>query len=29
LVKNGSRCLLVHERTGKRWTLQAATCAPK
>ncbi|HEY2944440.1 MAG TPA: hypothetical protein VGN09_18555 [Vicinamibacteria bacterium] len=29
LVKNGSRCVLVHERTGKRWTLESATCAPK
>jgi hypothetical protein len=28
LVKNGSRCVLVHERTGKRWTLKAATCSP-
>jgi hypothetical protein len=28
LVKRGSRCLLVHERTGRRWTLSAATCAP-
>ena len=28
LVKNGSRCVLVHERTGERWTLPAATCAP-
>jgi hypothetical protein len=29
LVKNGSRCVLVHERTGKRWTLESASCAPK
>ena len=29
LVKNGSRCVLVHERTGERWTLKAATCVPK
>ena len=28
LVKNGSRCVLVHERTGKRRTLKAATCSP-
>jgi hypothetical protein len=28
LVKNGSRCVLVHERTGNRWTLKAATCSP-
>ena len=29
LVKNGSSCVLVHERTGKRFTLASATCAPK
>jgi hypothetical protein len=29
LVKSGSRCVLVHERTGRRWTLQAATCSPR
>ncbi|SRR6266571_2068502 len=29
LVKSGSRCVLVHERTGKRFTLASATCAPK
>jgi hypothetical protein len=28
LVKKGSRCVLVHERTGRRWTLKAATCSP-
>jgi hypothetical protein len=28
LVTNGSHCVLVHERTGKRWTLKAATCSP-
>jgi hypothetical protein len=28
LVKNGSRCVLVHEGTGKRRTLKAATCSP-
>jgi hypothetical protein len=28
LVKNGSHCVLVQERTGKRWTLKAATCSP-
>jgi hypothetical protein len=28
LVRRGSRCVLVHERTGRRWTLEAATCAP-
>ncbi|PYQ17955.1 MAG: hypothetical protein DMF81_26410 [Acidobacteria bacterium] len=29
LVKNGSRCVLVHERTGQRFPLASATCAPK
>ena len=29
LVKNGSRCLLVHEGSGKRFTLASATCAPR
>jgi hypothetical protein len=28
LVKEGSRCVVVHERTGRRWTLKAATCSP-
>lgn len=28
LVTKDSRCLLVHERTGRRWTLRAATCSP-
>ena len=28
LVRNGSHCVLVHERTGKRRTLKAATCSP-
>ena len=28
LVKNGTRCVLVHEDTGKRRTLKAATCSP-
>ncbi len=28
LVKNDTRCVLVHERTGKRFTLVSA-CAPK
>lgn len=28
LVKKGSRCVLVHERTGRRWTLETATCSP-
>ena len=29
LVKNGARCVLVHERTGKRVTLASAGCAPE
>jgi hypothetical protein len=29
LVKSGRRCVLVHERTGRRWTLKSATCAPR
>jgi hypothetical protein len=29
LVKRGSRCVLVHERTGRRLTLTSATCAPR
>jgi hypothetical protein len=28
LVKHGSRCILIHERTGKRWVLSSATCIP-
>jgi hypothetical protein len=28
LVKRGSQCILIHERTRKRWILSAATCAP-
>jgi hypothetical protein len=28
LLKRGSRCVLVHEGTGRRWTLKEATCAP-
>jgi CubicO group peptidase (beta-lactamase class C family) len=27
LVRNGSRCVLVHESTGKRFTLSSASCA--
>lgn len=27
LVKSGARCVLVHERTGRRWTLRSATCS--
>ena len=29
LVKSDGRCVLVHERTGKRFTLAEAACAPK
>jgi hypothetical protein len=29
LVKNGSRCVLVHERTSRRWTLASTTCSPR
>jgi hypothetical protein len=29
LVKSGSRCVLVHGGTGRRWTLHGATCAPR
>jgi hypothetical protein len=29
LVKNGSLCLLVHERTGRRWKLPTTTCSPR
>ena len=29
LVKSGSRCVLVHEETGRRWTLKSATCSPR
>ncbi len=28
LVKRGSHCELVHQRTGKRWMLTSTTCAP-
>ncbi len=28
LVQSGARCVLVHERTGRRFTLESATCAP-
>jgi hypothetical protein len=27
LVKQGRRCILIHQRTGKRWILHSATCA--
>ena len=29
LVRSGSRCVLVHERTGRRWTLASAECSPR
>ena len=29
LVRNGSHCVLVHERTGRRWILRSATCSPR
>jgi len=28
LVKSGAECVLVHEGSGRRFTLQAASCAP-
>ncbi|MFI4868571.1 MAG: hypothetical protein ACHQDD_04375 [Steroidobacterales bacterium] len=28
LVKHGSHCVLIHERTGKSWILRSATCIP-
>lgn len=29
LVRSGVQCVLVHERTGRRWPLSAATCSPR
>jgi hypothetical protein len=29
LVRAGARCVLVHERTGRRWRLASATCSPR
>jgi hypothetical protein len=29
LVTSGSRCVLVHQETGRRWTLESATCSPR
>jgi len=29
LVKSGSRCVLVHQETGRRWKLESATCSPR
>jgi hypothetical protein len=28
LVKNGHDCVLIHEASGKRWTLKRTTCSP-
>jgi hypothetical protein len=28
LVLHGSSCVVIHERTGKSWTLASATCVP-
>ncbi len=28
LVKNGKDCVLIHEASGKRWTLKHAKCSP-
>lgn len=28
LVKRGSNCQLLHERTARRWTLTSTTCSP-
>jgi len=28
LVRNDSRCVLVQESTGRRWTLTSADCSP-
>ena len=29
LVKSDALCVLVHERSGRRWTLKSATCSPR
>ena len=29
LVKNGSACVLIHVESGRRWTLDSATCSPR
>jgi len=29
LVQSGARCVLVHERSGRRWTLRSAVCSPR
>ena len=28
LVKSGGDCVLIHEGSGKRWTLKHTTCSP-
>jgi hypothetical protein len=28
LVKNGKDCVLIHEASGRRWTLKHTTCTP-
>lgn len=28
LVRNGADCVLVHEASGRRFTLESATCSP-
>ena len=28
LVKNGKDCVLIHEASGKRWTLKHTQCSP-
>lgn len=29
LLRDGTRCVLVHERTGRRFALRSATCQPR
>ncbi len=29
LVKSGSRCVLVHQETGRRWTLESVACSAR
>jgi hypothetical protein len=29
LVRNDTRCVLIQQRTGRRWTLASATCSPR
>lgn len=28
LIERAGRCILIHERTGRRWLLRSARCAP-